>query len=212
MLPTATDVLPHSSGRVHTPESYNYRTYLPEKRGLFCADIFGPVPWKRGDLSAITRDDRSVHWGHIELPESGRIVLVVPPFYRRFRLLSAAEHRQTARARRAELLALDASGGWTACDSVDKILAEEGLDDPDAIEKLEEGATEHPLNSAYRATVNRANRLQRLNELNAPDSVLDETRRLLESGLDLLRVESTRHGLPPGILAPLLASLGPGGH
>jgi DNA-directed RNA polymerase subunit beta' len=32
-----------SHGEVTKPETINYRTFKPEKDGLFCARIFGPV-------------------------------------------------------------------------------------------------------------------------------------------------------------------------
>ena len=32
-----------SFGEVKKPETINYRTYKPEKEGLFCARIFGPI-------------------------------------------------------------------------------------------------------------------------------------------------------------------------
>ena len=32
-----------SHGEVKKPETINYRTYKPERDGLFCAKIFGPV-------------------------------------------------------------------------------------------------------------------------------------------------------------------------
>ncbi|RLD94396.1 MAG: hypothetical protein DRI93_04010, partial [Aquificota bacterium] len=32
-----------SHGEVKKPETINYRTFKPEKDGLFCARIFGPV-------------------------------------------------------------------------------------------------------------------------------------------------------------------------
>jgi DNA-directed RNA polymerase subunit beta' len=32
-----------SSGEVLKPETINYRTYKPERDGLFCERIFGPV-------------------------------------------------------------------------------------------------------------------------------------------------------------------------
>ena len=32
-----------SHGEVHKPETINYRTFKPERDGLFCAKIFGPV-------------------------------------------------------------------------------------------------------------------------------------------------------------------------
>ena len=36
-------VLEMSSGEVLKPETINYRTYKPERDGLFCERIFGPV-------------------------------------------------------------------------------------------------------------------------------------------------------------------------
>ncbi len=37
------EVLENSSGEVLKPETINYRTYKPERDGLFCERIFGPV-------------------------------------------------------------------------------------------------------------------------------------------------------------------------
>ena len=36
-------ILERSSGEVLKPETINYRTYKPERDGLFCERIFGPV-------------------------------------------------------------------------------------------------------------------------------------------------------------------------
>ena len=36
-------ILDRSSGEVIKPETINYRTYKPERDGLFCERIFGPV-------------------------------------------------------------------------------------------------------------------------------------------------------------------------
>jgi DNA-directed RNA polymerase subunit beta' len=42
-LASPNDILDRSSGEVLKPETINYRTYKPEKDGLFCERIFGPV-------------------------------------------------------------------------------------------------------------------------------------------------------------------------
>ena len=42
-LASPEDVLERSSGEVTKPETINYRTYKPERDGLFCERIFGPV-------------------------------------------------------------------------------------------------------------------------------------------------------------------------
>ena len=42
-LASPEEILEHSSGEVLKPETINYRTYKPERDGLFCQRIFGPV-------------------------------------------------------------------------------------------------------------------------------------------------------------------------
>ena len=37
------DILERSHGEVTKPETINYRSFRPEKDGLFCEKIFGPV-------------------------------------------------------------------------------------------------------------------------------------------------------------------------
>src|SRR5262249_23556426 len=127
-------------------------------------------------------DSRGERCGHIELPKpiaraggpSRSVMLVVPPAYRRFRLLSDEEWRAWARPRRAELIALAESDEWPYQDSLETILTEAGLATEEDIERGARGAREeHPLNAAYRAVINRANRQRRLVELNAAKEVLD---------------------------------------
>ncbi len=43
-------ILSWSYGEVTKPETINYRTFKPERDGLFCAKIFGSVP--TGSVSA----------------------------------------------------------------------------------------------------------------------------------------------------------------
>jgi DNA-directed RNA polymerase subunit beta' len=42
-LSSPENILEQSSGEVLKPETINYRTYKPERDGLFCERIFGPV-------------------------------------------------------------------------------------------------------------------------------------------------------------------------
>ena len=42
-LASPQEILGSSSGEVLKPETINYRTYKPERDGLFCERIFGPV-------------------------------------------------------------------------------------------------------------------------------------------------------------------------
>ena len=41
-LASPEEILERSSGEVLKPETVNYRTYKPERDGLFCERIFGP--------------------------------------------------------------------------------------------------------------------------------------------------------------------------
>ncbi|MDQ3032715.1 MAG: hypothetical protein M3Y87_09880 [Myxococcota bacterium] len=199
-----------SSGAVETPESYNGRTYLPEARGLCCERIFGAVGWSAGDLARIAHDDRAERWGHIELaipnaraegePERA-VVMVVPPFHRRWLVLSADESRTAARARRAELLALEASGRWPYCDPLEKLLAEEGLIDEADVEAREGGLIEPPLSCAYRSVINLSNRLRRYVELGAPEAVCAPGREALAAACARLDTEIELAQLPDAIVA-----------
>ena len=42
-LASPEEILENSSGEVLKPEAINYRTYKPERDGLFCERIFCPV-------------------------------------------------------------------------------------------------------------------------------------------------------------------------
>jgi DNA-directed RNA polymerase subunit beta' len=42
-LASPDDILSRSHGEVTKPETINYRSFRPEKDGLFCEKIFGPV-------------------------------------------------------------------------------------------------------------------------------------------------------------------------
>ena len=42
-LASPEEILEQSSGEVLKPETVNYRTYKPERDGLFCERIFGPT-------------------------------------------------------------------------------------------------------------------------------------------------------------------------
>src|SRR5437868_10250174 len=42
-IASGNDILSWSHGEVKKPETINYRTFKPERDGLFCAKIFGPV-------------------------------------------------------------------------------------------------------------------------------------------------------------------------
>ena len=93
-----------SFGEVKKPETINYRTFKPERDGLFCAKIFGPVKdyeclcgkYKRLKFKGVTCEKcgvevtlskvRRERMGHIELaaPVAHILVLEIPAFSFRY--------------------------------------------------------------------------------------------------------------------------------
>ncbi|MGM9842140.1 MAG: DNA-directed RNA polymerase subunit beta' [Candidatus Limisoma sp.] len=82
------EILEKSYGEVLKPETINYRTYKPERDGLFCEKIFGPVKdyechcgkYKRIRYKGITCDRCGVEVTEkkVRRERSGHISLVVP--------------------------------------------------------------------------------------------------------------------------------------
>jgi len=87
-LASPEEVLEKSSGEVLKPETINYRTYKPERDGLFCERIFGPVKdyechcgkYKRIRYKGIVCDRCGVEVTEkkVRRERSGHISLVVP--------------------------------------------------------------------------------------------------------------------------------------
>ena len=51
-IATSDEVTSWSNGEVRTSETINYRTFKPERDGLFCGKIFGPVMYRAENLAA----------------------------------------------------------------------------------------------------------------------------------------------------------------
>ena len=87
-LSSPEEVLERSSGEVLKPETINYRTYKPERDGLFCERIFGPVKdwechcgkYKRIRYKGIVCDRCGVEVTEkkVRRERMGHIALVVP--------------------------------------------------------------------------------------------------------------------------------------
>ena len=87
-LASPEDILSESYGEVLKPETINYRTYKPERDGLFCERIFGPTKdyecncgkYKRIRYKGITCDHCGVEVTEkkVRRERSGHISLVVP--------------------------------------------------------------------------------------------------------------------------------------
>ena len=87
-LASPDEILENSYGEVLKPETINYRTYKPERDGLFCERIFGPVKdfecgcgkYKRIRYKGIVCDHCGVEVTEkkVRRERSGHIALVVP--------------------------------------------------------------------------------------------------------------------------------------
>ncbi len=87
-LASPDEILENSFGEVQKPETINYRTYKPERDGLFCERIFGPVKdyechcgkYKRIRYKGIVCDRCGVEVTEkkVRRERSGHIQLVVP--------------------------------------------------------------------------------------------------------------------------------------
>lgn len=87
-LASPDDILANSYGEVTKPETINYRTYKPERDGLFCEKIFGPVKdyechcgkYKRLRYKGIVCDRCGVEVTEkkVRRERTGHISLVVP--------------------------------------------------------------------------------------------------------------------------------------
>ena len=68
-LASPEEILERSYGEVLKPETINYRTYKPERDGLFCERIFGPnvlYRWNHAKLSPSAGKDSSAYMIQIE--------------------------------------------------------------------------------------------------------------------------------------------------
>ncbi len=87
-LASPEDILENSNGEVTKPETVNYRTYKPERDGLFCERIFGPVrdyechcgKYKRIRYKGIVCDRCGVEVTEkkVRRERAGHILLAVP--------------------------------------------------------------------------------------------------------------------------------------
>ncbi len=85
-LASPEEILEQSSGEVLKPETINYRTYKPEREGLFCERIFGPIKdyechcgkYKRIRYKGIVRCGVEVTEKKVRRERMGHIQLVIP--------------------------------------------------------------------------------------------------------------------------------------
>lgn len=199
-----------SSGRVRRPETLNRRTGKPERDGLHCAKIFGPVEDHRclcGKLASREfagqscdkcgvlcgekklRDER---WGHIE----SEAALVHPVLMPRI----AAALGCSVKGLKAMLAwdaDLDEDGALRPYDQerqthgIHRVVALLGARAEELTMKRVpvtppgwRNTRNDPQDSGYMQLINRCNRLGRLLELNAPQIILDNEERMTQMALE----------------------------
>src|SRR5205807_1456608 len=193
-----------SYGEVKKPETINYRTFKPERDGLFCAKIFGPVKdyeclcgkYKRLKHRGVVCEKcgvevtqskvRRERMGHIELASPTAHIWFLKSLPSRIGLMLDMTLREIERVLYFE------SGNkpeWMVM-TVLPVLP------PDLrpLVPLDGGRfATSDLNDLYRRVINRNNRLRRLLELNAPDIIVRNEKRMLQEAVDAL-LDNGRRG------------------
>src|SRR5207245_944481 len=173
-----------SHGEVKKPETINYRTFKPERDGLFCARIFGPTKDYEGacgndkrmkvgmgaeairellrdlDLDALARDLRAQMLGETSVQKRKKIV-------KRLKVIEA-------------FLKSGNQPDWMILEVVPVIPPELR-----PLVPLDGGRfATSDLNDLYRRVINRNNRLKRLMDLKAPEIIIRNEKRMLQEAVD----------------------------
>src|SRR5437667_132410 len=188
-----------SHGEVKKPETINYRTFKPERDGLFCAKIFGPtkdyecncgkykrmrhrgVVCEKSGVEVIQSKVRRERMGHIDLATPVAHIWFLKSLPSRIGTLLDMTLKELEKV----VSALKNSGNhpeWM-------ILAVVPVIPPDLrpLVPLDGGRfATSDLNDLYRRVINRNNRLKRLMELNAPDIIIRNEKRMLQEAVDAL--------------------------
>ncbi len=173
-----------SHGEVTKPETINYRTFKPERDGLFCARIFGPVTdweclcgkYKRMKHRGVICDKCGVEvtLSKVRRERLGHIELASPCSHVWFfkGLPSRIGHLLDISLRDLEaILYFEAY-----------VVVEPG----DAV-PLDGGRfATSDLNDLYRRVINRNNRLKKLMDLHAPEVIVRNEKRMLQEAVDAL--------------------------
>src|SRR2546422_102901 len=191
-----------SHGEVKKPETINYRTFKPERDGLFCARIFGPTKdyecagGKNKDLMAV---DKARKLQEEHGPEALKVGMGAEAIRE---LLRDMDLDSLARDLRAQML------GETSIQKRKKIVKRlkvieaflKSGNQPDwmilevvpvippelrPLVPLDGGRfATSDLNDLYRRVINRNNRLKRLMDLKAPEIIIRNEKRMLQEAVD----------------------------
>src|SRR5918995_1785393 len=208
-------ILSWSHGEVTKPETINYRTFKPERDGLFCAKIFGPVTdweclcgkYKRMKHRGVICDKCGVEvtQAKVRRERLGHITLATPVSHVWFfkGLPSRIGHlldislRDKMRGEPSAQKKLKYAKRLKVVDSFRKstnkpewmILDVIPVIPPELrpLVPLDGGRfATSDLNDLYRRVINRNNRLKKLMELKAPDVIIRNEKRMLQEAVDAL--------------------------
>src|SRR5205823_2514958 len=207
-----------SYGEVKKPETINYRTFKPERDGLFCAKIFGPIKdyeclcgkYKRLKHRGVICEKcgvevtlakvRRERMGHIELASPVAHIWFLKSLPSRLGLVLDMTLRDIERVLYFEAYVVVNPG-------LTPLHRGQLLSEDDYLSKVEEFGDEFTaqmgadgsrfatsdLNDLYRRVINRNNRLKRLLELKAPEIIVRNEKRMLQEAVDSL-LDNGRRG------------------
>lgn len=215
-IPPAATVRTQSSGEVTVPETLDFRTFQPVTGGLFCEQIFGPMPelkcacgFTAGPEAAgktCTECGAVVTWKENRSSRSGHIELAVPVCHPEF---LHGEGEPLARWCGLEQSVLEELAyctlqvdGQTGAGAIRCLLERAGNPDegravleclpviPPALRPIrmldERRMASHEVNDLYRRVIHRCNRLRKLSEVSAPAEILAQEQRRLQETVDAL--------------------------
>jgi len=203
-LASPDNILERSFGEILKPETINYRTYKPERDGLFCERIFGPVKdyecacgkYKRIRYKGIVCDRCGVEVTEkkVRRERMGHIKLVVPVVHIWYfkslpnkigyqqRKADALKRLSVVEAFRDANQRITNRPEWMVMQYIPVIPPELR-----PLVPLDGGRfASSDLNDLYRRVIIRNNRLKRLLEIKAPEVILRNEKRMLQEAVDSL--------------------------
>src|SRR3989449_719208 len=185
-------ILGWSHGEVTKPETINYRTFKPERDGLFCAKIFGPVTdweclcgkYKRMKHRGVICDKcgvevtlskvRRERLGHIELASPCSHVWFFKGLPSRIGYLLDISMRDLERILYFE--------GYVVVDAGEV----PGIKEREMLPEEKYREVQKEFAGQFRAVTTRTTRLKKLMELHAPDVIVRNEKRMLQEAVDAL--------------------------
>src|SRR3989339_657467 len=192
-----------SFGEVSKPETINYRTFKPEREGLFCAKIFGPVKdyeclcgrYKRMKHRGVVCEKCGVEviQSKVRRERMGHITLATPVAHIWFLKSLPSRIGNVLDLTLKELEKVLYFESWIVLDPKNTpewmVLTVLPVIPPDLrpLVPLDGGRfATSDLNDLYRRVINRNNRLKKLIVHRAPEVILRNEKRMLQEAVDAL--------------------------